>query len=30
VSERVRKQAGIGEEEFTEADDMPIGVEIDG
>ncbi|MEY4229960.1 MAG: RecA protein [Actinomycetota bacterium] len=30
VSERVRKQAGIGEEEFTEADDAPIGVEIDG
>jgi recombination protein RecA len=29
ISDKVRKQAGIGEDSFSEADDAPIGVELD-
>ncbi|MCX6522412.1 MAG: recombinase RecA [Actinobacteria bacterium] len=29
VSDKVRRQAGIGDEEFTEADEQPLGVEIE-
>ena len=29
ISDKVRKQAGIGEDTFSEADDAPIGVELD-
>ena len=30
ISDKVRKQAGIGEDSFSEADDKPIGVELEG
>ena len=29
ISDKVRKQAGIGEDSFSEADDAPIGVALD-
>ncbi len=29
VSDKVRRQAGIGEDEFTEADEAPLGVAVD-
>jgi hypothetical protein len=28
ISDKVRRQAGLGDE-FTEADDQPLGVELD-